>query len=98
MKSLARAVWIVLGVVFAAGSEATAQVAIPSLYNTGVAVHGGLLSEGGGDPNYTLVAVPPGSGFGATPHVAFTYHSPIATGEWLHNGPASQWIAPGSGL
>src|SRR5438105_1691240 len=95
MKAFAPA-WAVLGLL-AAGTPAAAQVAVPSLYNTGVGVSGGLLPEGSSDPHYQWVGLPGGGGqFSFPAHVAVSTESPLSGGAWLTNGPTSQWLVPWS--
>src|SRR6476620_4550672 len=95
MKPFALAACAVLA--SAAPAAAQGGVAVPSLFNTGVTVSGGLLPEGAPDSHYTLVAQPTGSTFGPTPSVAVTGQTPLGAGAWLANGPSSQWLVPGPG-
>ncbi len=66
---------------------------ITTLFNTGVAGTGALLSEGSADAHYQLIVSADPSFPGPTVFVVLSTGHPIP-GDWMANGPASQWIAP----
>lgn len=68
--------------------SASAQTAIPGLFDTGVNNSGDLLGAGAVDPHYALVDSP-GGAYGPSAFAA----SPIPA-SWIANSSESRWIAP----
>ncbi len=66
---------------------------ILTLYSTGVANNGTLLSGGATDPHYTLIASADPAFPGPTAMVVYDNIYPFPA-WWYANGPNSMWIAP----
>ena len=65
---------------------------IPTLFNSGVDSAGTTVATGSVDAHYSLISVPPGSGFTTSAYVADTT-APIVS-AWVNPGSTARWIGP----
>ena len=91
MKIL-RTLLIPVMMVMAGLNQEVKSAIIPTLFNSGVDSAGTTVATGSVDAHYSLISVPPGSGFTTSAYVADTT-APIVS-AWVNPGSTARWIGP----